>query len=52
MTFLGLWVNKDGSLVDYNTKNVIEHNFIDKRLRMMLHRNDVCFEENYNNWDK
>ena len=52
MTFLGLWVDEDGNLLDYNNKEVIEHKFMDKTLRNVLHYNDVCFQEDYRSWDK
>lgn len=52
MTFLGLWVDEDGNLLDYNKKQVIEHNFMDKRLRTVLHQNQVSFQEDYKSWDK
>uniref|UniRef100_A0A1X7THY6 Death domain-containing protein n=1 Tax=Amphimedon queenslandica TaxID=400682 RepID=A0A1X7THY6_AMPQE len=51
MTFLGLWVDEDGNLLDYNNGKVIEHNFMDKRLRNVLHHNNVCFQEDYKSWD-
>ena len=52
MTFFGLWVDKDGNLLDYNKKQVIEHNFMDKRLRRELYHNSVNFQEDYMNWNK
>ena len=52
MTFLGLWVDEDGNLLDYNKKQVIEHNFMDRRLRTVLHQNQVSFQEDYKSWDK
>lgn len=52
MTFLGLWVDEDGNLLDYYNEKVIEHNFMDKQLRTVLQHNNVCFQEDYKSWDK
>ena len=52
MTFLGFWVDEDGNLLDYNRKQVIEQNFMDKRLRTALYQNGVSFQEDYKSWDK
>ena len=52
MTFLGLWVDEVGNLLDYNKKQVIKHNFMDKGLRTVLNENKVCFQEDYESWDK
>ena len=52
MTFLGLWVDEVGNLLDYNKKQVIKHNFMDKGLRTVLNENQVCFQEDYESWDK
>ena len=52
MTFFGLWVDKDGNLLDYNKKQVIERNFMDKGLRRELYHNSVNFQEDYMNWNK
>ena len=52
MTFMGLWVDEDGNLIDYKSDQVLERNFINKRLKENLERNFVSFKENYNSWKK
>ena len=52
MTFMGLWVDEDGNLIDYKNDKVLEKNFINKRLKENLERNFVSFKENYKSWKK
>ena len=52
MTFLGLWVDEDGNLLDYSKKQVIKPSFMKKDLRKALHGNKICFQENYESWNK
>ena len=52
MTFMGLWVDKAGNLIDFRTKEIIAKNFLDKRLRKKLEKNLISFEEDYFSWKK
>ena len=52
MTFMGLWVDKAGNLIDFRTKEIIAKNFLDKRLRRKLQKNLISFDEDYFSWKK
>ena len=52
MTFMGLWVDKAGNLIDFKNKTIIQSNFMDKKLRQALEINLVSFRENYSSWTK
>ena len=52
MTFMGLWVDKDGNLIDANSKMVIQKQFMTKNLRELMELNDVTLMEEYNKWEK
>ena len=52
MTFMGLWVDEDGNLIDYKSDQVLERNFINKRLKQDLEQNFVSFKENFKSWKK
>ena len=49
---MGLWVDKDGSLVNVKDGSVIEKHLIAKDLRRGLDLNGINFEEDYDRWDK
>ena len=51
LTFLGLWVDKNGSLINIKNGNVVKKNFIPTALREILRNNTVNFEEDYDSWD-
>ena len=52
MTFMGLWVDKAGNLIDFKNKTIIQSNFMDQQLRQALEINLVSFQENYSSWTK
>ena len=52
MTFMGLWVDKSGNLIDFRTSKVVEKNFLDRRLRKNLEKNFINFSEDYYSWKK
>ena len=52
MTFMGLWVDKDGNLIDANCKTMIQKQFMTKNLRQLMNVNKVELMEEYNKWKK
>ena len=52
MTFMGLWVDKDGNLIDANSKIAIQKQFMTKNLRQLMNVNKVELMEEYNKWKK
>lgn len=52
MTFMGLWIDEDGNLVDFKNETVIEKKFITKDLRERMKANAVQFKEEYEKWEK
>ena len=58
MTFMGLWIDEQGSLINITDgsppeeKIIIEKNYMDKQLRQILAFNGVEFMEKYSEWTK
>lgn len=47
---MGLWVDKNGSLINIKDESVIKEKFMPKPLRDGLELNGINFTEDYDSW--
>ena len=47
---MGLWVDKNGSLINIKDKSIMKEKFMPTNLRNGLAHNDINFEEDYDSW--
>ena len=54
MTFMGLWIDKEGNLIHYRNgqKETAENNYMNQNLRNILAENGVQFMEEYDQLGK
>ena len=48
---MGLWVDKNGSLINIKEKSVMKEKFMPTALRAALKHNGINFEEDYDSWN-
>ena len=52
MTFVGFHIDRDGNLLNPDTRQIIERNLMTRQLRTGLHVQRVDMETNYESWSK
>ena len=52
MTFVGFHIDKNGSLIDPDSRKIIEKNLMSKQLRRGLELQGVDMKTNYASWNK